>query len=162
VRFRDDILRGLRLGAILLTVFIAGVAAYRIAREGPAAREERQEKEAMTAEAPPPAATRAPDPRFLEGAPLPPPPPAIGSGTRKSTRRVTPVAAPVEVENKPPESVPAPEIVEHITAVEKPPQPEPVPEQIVEAPAPVAPVTKPEARPKRWVRAVGRFLHVVH
>jgi hypothetical protein len=24
------------------------------------------------------------------------------------------------------------------------------------------PVVKPEARPKRWARAVGRFLHIVH
>lgn len=152
VRFRDEILRGLRLGAIFLAVFIASVAAYRITHEAPAVAAKR--------EAPEPAAPtpRAPQPDFgdPDGPHLPPPPPVA-----RKKRVDPPVTAPVEVESKPPE-VASPPAPEHEVAVE-PARPEPPPQKIEapEDPDPVAPVTKPEARPKRWLRAVGRFLHVV-
>ena len=158
MRFRDDILRGLRLGAILLTLFIAGVAAFRVVREGPAAR---NEKDAVTGDTPQPATPpRGPDPRFLSAAPVPPPPPSVGA--RKSTRRPAPVApAPVEIAEHPVEIPPASESIVREAPVEPPAQPEPVHQKIADSPALVVPVLKPEPRPKRWARAVGRFLHVV-
>jgi hypothetical protein len=160
VRFRDDILRGLRLGAILLALFIAGVAGYRVVREAPAAR---NEKDALTPETPKPAPpVRAPDPRFLSGAPIPPPPPTA-AGARKTARHAAPAAPapPMEIADKPVDSPPASESIVREAPVETAAQPEPVPEKIAE-PLPVTPVAKPEARPKRWARAVGRFLHIVH
>ena len=140
------------MGAILLALFIAGVAAYRMVQEHPAAA-------TVAPEAPPaPVPPRGPDPRFSDGPPIPPPPPAV---SRKPARKAAPAAAaPVEIEQvvTPPPSEP-----EHLEApLETAHQPEPVQEKVIEPPAPVAPIAKPEARPKRWARAVGRFLHVVH
>lgn len=153
MRFRNDILRGLRIGTILLALFIAGVVTYRIAPEFRAA--------ALTRETPKPAAPRGPDPRFLAGSPVPPPPPAVGG--KRSARRAAPAApAPVEIVDQPFENPPASESVIREAPVEAAPPPAPVQEKIVETPAPVAPAPKPEARPKRWARAVGRFLHIVH
>jgi hypothetical protein len=155
VRFRNDILRGLRIGTILLALFIAGVVTYRIVPEYRAAALTREESAK-------PAAPRGPDPRFLAGSPVPPPPPAVGG--KKSARRAVPVAAaaPVEIADKPFENPPASESVIREAPVEAaPPLPAPV-QEMVESPAPVVPVAKPEARPKRWARAVGRFLHIVH
>jgi protein TonB len=154
VRFRNDILRGLRIGTILLALFIAGVVTYRIAPEFRAAALTREET-------PKPAAPRGPDPRFLAGSPVPPPPPTVGG--KKTARRPAPIAAaPVEVADTPFENPPASESVIREAPIEAVPPPTPVQETIVESPAPVVPVAKPEARPKRWARAVGRFLHIVH
>jgi hypothetical protein len=159
VRFRDDILRGLRRGAVLLSLLIAGVVAYRMA---PDIRAALTDKGGTAKENAKPAATRGPDPRFMAGSSVPPPPPAAGG--RKAVRRAAPVIAPpVETADQPFENPPASESVIREAPVETAaPLPAPVQEKIVESPAPVVPVAKPEARPKRWARAVGRFLHIVH
>lgn len=159
MELRDDIVRGLRMGGILLALFIVGVAAFRISRESP------PPKAPVAREAPAPVATRVPDARYLNGPPIPPPPPVVG---RKTRRRVEPAAvapaavAPMEVERR---------IIEPVTKeapAEAAEQPEPAQEKNVDLPEPVepvapdTPVAKPASRPKRWLHAVGRFLHVVH
>ena len=158
MRFRDDILRGLRLGAILLALFIAGVAAYRIAREAPRAPVARHA-------APKPPSPRVPDARGSgeSSIPVPPPPPVAGSARKITRNAAPPVARPAETETPPADVLEhAPEL-EREVVTETAQHSEPAPEKTIEAPvspAPEQPPVKPEARPKRWLKAVGRFLHV--
>jgi hypothetical protein len=157
VRFRDDILRGLRLGAILLALFIAGVAAYRIAREAPRAPVARH--------APKPPSLRVPEARASKESSIPvPPPPPVAAGARKLTRTAAPPATrPAETENPPAAVLDHPPELEREVVTETAQHAEPAPEKTIEAPAspaPDQPPVKPEARPKRWLKAVGRFLHV--
>lgn len=143
----DDIVRGLRVGAILLALLLGGVAAYRIAREIP------------RNPPPPPKRARPASPvhDIWSGSAIPPPPPP----RRPANRFVAPPPKPPVVE--PPETRPEDPPV---SAVENPP--------LVAKPAPVAleeetaipefedqPVVKPEGRAKRAIKAVGRFLHIV-
>jgi hypothetical protein len=157
VRLRDHIFRGLRLGAILLALFIAGVAAYRIAREAPRAPVARH--------APKPPSPHVADAHAPKEAsiPVPPPPPVAGSARKVTRSTAPPVTRPVETDNPPAHILDHPQEPEREVVTETAQHAEPAPEQTIEAPEstePDQPPVKPEARPKRWLKAVGRFFHV--
>lgn len=166
VHFRDDILRGLRLGGFLLAFLFAGVAAYRISKE-PRATESVQVPD------PPPADAPKADvkPKLRDpwaGPAIPPPPP---SGRRSAAHRAAaspaapapvPTPAPAATEPAP---APLPSVAEHVE-IEKADVPVKAPTAGVreESPAPAASDEnqKSDNRAKRALKAVGRFLHIIH
>lgn len=154
--FRDDILRGLRLGATLLALLFAGVAAFRISREIPA-------RAAPVEKASKPARPAPPPHDLWSGPAVPPPPPA----RKTAARRAAPVAKipaterPAKTDLQP---KPVSESVED--PVEKPAAPAVTPiAQFKDANSAATgteePAAKPEPRAKRVLKAVGRFLHIV-
>lgn len=181
MRFREDILRGLRLGAILLAMFIAGVASYRMTREGPAGKPDSRSPASKlkpvaaagpegTGTAPgivtPRAAARA---NRAKGPGVPPPPPSMAH--KLAPRHPTAIAViprPLAAEAKSGEStdiVPAqpdvsvaadPEKDDRATAAGPP--------TVAQGDSNAAPATadqdgpKPPGRAKRALKAVGRFL----
>src|SRR5258707_12423682 len=112
VRFRGDILRGLRVGAILFAVLLVGVAVYRVMREAPppdstVAKPPAAEPAAVT----PTAAVSAPPPLAV------PAPPPISSSHPQVRRR--PAGQPTEAAaSEPPvEPEPAASVEENIALV---------------------------------------------
>jgi hypothetical protein len=159
VPFRDDILRGLRLGAILLVLLFAGVAIYRIAHE-PADPSPEARKPLPAATKPSkPAGAAAHD--IWSGPAIPPPPPthttrrASGNNVASGQKPADPVV-----------ETPAPEPERHEESLAEASDPPKAPSAGAgeESPAPAETELteeKPEGRPRRWVKAVGRFFHIV-
>ncbi len=147
----DDIVRGLRVGGILLALLFGGVAAYRISREVP--REIPHDPPPPPKRARPAAAARD----IWSGPAIPPPPPARRAANRvaaplRKPPVVKPPAAKTEdppasaVENPPVVAKPAPAAVEPVIAIRD---------------SEDEPAAKPESRAKRAIKAVGRFLRLV-
>jgi hypothetical protein len=147
--FREDVFRGLRLGAIVFAALLVGVAVYRIAREtAPAESTEQKPPE------PVPAATTTAAPAAV---PAPPSRPQIRRHPVGQKTVAAASALPVETE-------PAAQPVDRVETADVKPEPEPSLEK-TEAPAVVdtvnaAAADKKDTRGKRWVKAVGRFLHL--
>jgi hypothetical protein len=163
---RQDILRGVRLAAILFAIILVALTSYRMLHvsAAPAAQPEARDIEPVGAKAAP-AVVAVPG-----GAEVPPPPPVSArSNTRWVTRR-PPVSTGVEaatpteaasLRDTTPTPVAAPEPAPVVAA-----QPEPVPHAVAaddskEVSAPPTETAQTQGpHGKRWVHAVGRFLHV--
>ena len=159
MRFREEILRGIRLGAICFALLLVWLAAYRVLREGPA-----PDPLPQTQEVPPQAAPPAETP---SGSPLVPPPPPLVAPRRSASIRTA--AKPVVTE-----SIPNTRVDTLAAPEEKAAEPIATEEQEKEGPDPTAEkaeaVTSDPAggvdnqksgnRGKRLLKAVGRFLHI--
>jgi hypothetical protein len=151
---RQDIIRGARVGTILLALLIVGYAGYRVTHE-PAGTVPAETPKAQTAP------VKVPDMRYSNGPALPPPPPAK---SRKPVR--PPVAQTVVAQTV--DAAPAAEKEPAATHDEKAveenspsdvKESEPV-EASAEPASPPEDPAQPEARGRRWLKAVGRFLHL--
>lgn len=164
VRFRDDIVRGVRIGALLLAAVVVALTAHRLTPEASApGPREKPPAPMATPPAPRPAAVK---PLVKHVSPVKddvPPPPPLSPEIRRVKPPVAPLSeAPVAVatseqifapEVKADDSAPLPQM-EVAPAVVSAEQSEPAP-----APEPAAPV-KTQNRGKRWIKAVGHFLHL--
>jgi hypothetical protein len=156
---RDYIIKGMRVGCFLLAAMLVGFALYRVASEPTGAPDK-----SVTAAEPPAVPETAPAPATVSGGSraVPAPPPRTAKGAPKRPKetavaQTAPIPEPVVVEP----AIPMPE-VKH----------EPASVTVVAQDTSVAPVEKPEPAPvvdrsdpmqsrgKRWLKSVGRFLHV--
>jgi type IV secretory pathway VirB10-like protein len=166
----DDVLRGLRGGAILLAVLAIGIGGYRLMRESPPVPPD-----------PPPSPASAPPPRdtvekpadepsipTTGSRPNPPPPPARAKPVRKNVSRH---ASTENVLNAEPflKSEDAPAVSnEKASATESADEKEvdrsaekaSDPGDLGCAPALNENAAKQESRGKRWIKAVGRWLGI--
>lgn len=146
MRFREDILRGIRLGAILLATLLIGIAAYRILSATPAPKAKQQQKKAL------PAIANAPP--FV----VPPAPPIHRKASKRAVAQTT----------NPAESISQTPVVStdtEVVAVEQEKKGPDAAAEKVEATAPepvrVGEATQnPGSRGRRWLRSVGHFLHI--
>jgi hypothetical protein len=164
---RDEILKGVRIGSILLVGLLIAFTAYRLMHEAPAPQS------AAPKPAPPAVVAKpaAPAVHLSGPAPLsvPPPPPVNGPARRMAHGRpqVATNTAPAIIE------APAPpvDVVElEMKPIDPPAEvkvdqadPQPFTPRVaavpVPTPAPSDPLG-PDTRGKRWVKAVGHFLHI--
>ena len=166
--FRADVLKGVRLAAILFVVFLIALTVSRMVRVTPA--EDRQEPPAPAVSSASPVVVESP--RFAPVYPPPPPPPGAPAQIHRVVRKRSPVAAakPMVVA-KDVSADSAAEGKGEITVSEgksaiteekdasevassKIQNPESNPEDTPEAAA------RPNNAGKRWLKAVGRFLHI--
>jgi len=171
--FGRDILRGVRLAAILFAVFLFGLTVYRMVHITPAEEKQSSAPEAdpSTAAAKPAVKPAAKSVARPSGSDYPPPPPRSGASApiRRGVRKDTPVAteqrpvivglspdafADARVERAAPEETraPAPEKDVAPVAVSRDQ------DRVSDAPE-TADQAKQENRGKRWMKAVGRFFH---
>ena len=154
---RDYIIKGMRVGCFLLAAMLVGFALYRVANE-PGASDK-----SVTASEPPAVPETASVPAVSGGSKaVPPPPPRTAKSAPKRPKetaiaQTAPLPEPAVVEP----AIPMPEAKR-----------EPAPAAVVAQDTSVAPVEKPEPAPavdgsdpmqsrgKRWLKSVGRFLHV--
>ena len=155
---RDDIVRGVRVGAILLAALLVGYTGYRLMREP-----------AGVPDAPPPKVSAAPVhappakpyPVSKAGGSVPPPPPHGAKDAHRIEQSAvvqTPAADPAPVEERAAAagdtSVPA-------AAAEGEKQTSFQTDENSQADSQNGDtVAPPEPRGRRWLKAVGRFLHV--
>ena len=165
--FRDAVLRGVRLAAILFAVILCAFTIYRMVRVTPA--DERKEPATPKASGRKPVIP-SPDP----GPQYPPPPPAPGSPARThrtiDKRPPAGIVRPVEVAGDvAADSAPESKIevltshdqtstrVEDLDSAEvKNAVPDTAPDLTS---APDSPA-RPENRRRRWMKSMGRFLHI--
>jgi|GEM_PF-6401774 len=157
---REDIVRGIRFGFILLATLLVAYAAYRVMREPAVAADPRP-----TEVSGPPSRTAAPPaPQDADGPSLPPPPPRpVKMARPKPSQSVVAETAPVpqpaaaQEETAAAGSNPEPATA----AVEEKTETAPQTSETVE-PQRLAddPAARPEPRSKRLLKAVGRFLHI--
>jgi hypothetical protein len=172
--FGREILRGVRLAAILFAVFLFGLTVYRMVHITPV--EEKQPPTPAAAGPSTPAANPAAKPPAKpvarsSGSDYPPPPPRSGAsapihrGVRKDTAVATegrPVVvglssdafADARIERAAPEEVSAPAPEKEVAAVAASRDQD----QVSDAPG-TPDQAKPENRGKRWMKAVGRLFH---
>jgi hypothetical protein len=164
-----DILRGVRMAAIVFAILLITLTSYRMLRVAPAS----------TPQAEKPLPVAAPHPAVAAGAPavpanaeVPPPPPPVARQVRRATRTPVVHTAPVAVltnveavltpEAAAPEPEPVPTPV--VAAPEQKPAPLESPAYVQEpAPSPAAnPEVAPQAAPRKkgLLRSMGRFLRV--
>jgi hypothetical protein len=155
MRFREDILRGVRLGGILFALLLVGVATYRVLRESPAPDPQPEKQEA-------PRQASSSDPPI--GPSLVPPPPPLVVHKHPANKQADAKSAVAE-------SIPTP-VADAPTGDENPPAatvteeekkgPDSTAEKAEAESGPTVGVEhqKSENRSKRWIRAVGRFLHI--
>jgi len=155
---REDILRGVRVGSILLAVLLVGFAGYRVMRE-PAGT----------------VPTRAPEPRSAAPAPtphvvpstsgpaIPPPPPPKNRKARSQPPVQSALAETTPSEPVAPVEQPVADVYKSdspVAETEEKAAPV-VAEQKSEPPPAVDDGTdSQDGRGRRWLKAVGRFLHV--
>ena len=167
---RNDVVRGVRLGAVVLAMLLAGAIVYRVVYfvPAPAAQQSTAPTPESVAQVPPtypdvPSAS-------AQVPPLPPPPPSPASARPSSVRalparvsRATPAPVPqpsVEAPVTPPAAVP----LAPLSSIERA-EPEASPAAPAEGasadstePERIAPPA--ESRGKKMIKAVGRFLHI--
>jgi len=157
---RNDILRGIRAGSILLVLMLIGYAAYRVMRE-PAAAVDVPSPQASEAPVVAPAHAPVVEPKG-GNRPVPPPPPRAGSAVRRAAPQnltVTLPAAkvtPIETaEEKAATGISEPVAAEEERQTSLTNEPnEPVAASDADASLPA------QGRGKRMMKAVGRFLHL--
>ncbi len=151
---REEIVRGVRAGSILLAVLLAGYAVYRVAREPGVAATKTPEPAAIPAEVP---AHPATSPLKANGPAIPPPPPPKN---RRPIRAETQLS--VIAESKPePEPIVQDESKDEAKSDLTESDPKPEAAEVKQAAEPVAEDTAPsEGRGKKVLKAVGRFLHI--
>lgn len=175
---RTDIIRGVRMGVILLTILFGGVVGYRIFRPAPSAISPVAVPAATAPDVNPAKDPGAPAVSPQVTAEVPPPPPVAGSAPRRTARRNLAPKAPVEkiILVDPALAVEeTPQPLQNIKAVEAPrpdkpetalvvtslvkPEPAPTPQT---QPAVVANDAGPktDAHGKGVVKAFRRFLHL--
>jgi hypothetical protein len=157
---RDDIVRGLRVGSILLAAMLVGFAVYRMTHE-PATHEPVKNEVATPTPEAAPAVTPAPVVvSATSSGTVPPPPPRVQRkrAAQSLVVETVPVARPVVQEA----AAAAPEVKPEPVAT--PVEEKGTPAQTAEVKAEAEPgddsTDAQQARSKRWVKAVGRFLHI--
>jgi hypothetical protein len=153
----DEVIRGLRWGAILVAALALGVAGYRIAREVPPAQAAPRPDPAAVASNPTGEAP-AKAPALPPTTPVPAPPPI-----RKVARNIARPAVP------PPSPIAMPVVEARVVDEPGPAIAPPAQEPAVIAPQTPAPVVasakEPEpvqdSRGRRWLKAVGHWVHVI-
>jgi type IV secretory pathway VirB10-like protein len=166
MRFSEDILRGLRLGALLLIGLAVGVAAYRMTRQGPAdfpppAPEPEAQAPAQSFHLPTFGST------FSDPAKGVPPPPPVGGDPRRAVRRKP--AATTAPEQ--PQAAAVPDATAD-AASDNSPAAEPAAEENAASEAAKEDAGAPDqssnsdvddknpGRGKRFLKAVGRLFHI--
>jgi hypothetical protein len=169
--FGREILRGVRLAAILFAAFLFGLTIYRMVHITPV-EEKQPAAPAAAGESKPPAKPPAKPVARSSGSDYPPPPPRPGAsalvhrGVRKNTAVATegrPVVvglssdafADTRIERAAPEEARAPAAEKDVAPVAASRDQD----QVSDAPGPPPDQAKPENRGKRWMKAVGRFFH---
>jgi len=164
----DDVVRGVRLGAVVLALVLACAIVYRVVYVVPAPAA--QQPSAPTPESVaqvPPTYPDIPAPSSL----VRPPPPSPSPSARPSSVRVVPArvsratSAPLSQPGVEAAAAPEPPIpLAPLSSIERA-EPEPPPVQPAEAasadstePERIAPPA--ESRGKKMIKAVGRFLHI--
>ncbi len=154
---RQDIVRGLRIGTILLALMLLGYAGYRVMRESPPSG---ISPVTTAAPAPEPGPRHIPAPVSSPGPSIPPPPP-VKSRPQLRTQTVENVAQSAVA--------PAPE-AEIAAPEEVAPEPEKAPDsntpvvaaepKLAASPVEGEDPVRPDSRGKKMLKAVGRFLHI--
>lgn len=175
---RSDIIRGLRMGVILLTILFGGVVGYRMIRPAPSTIAPVEAPAAAPADpAPPvaePAVAAAPVATPQDGPDVPPPPPSGGSPARRAARRNVAHEKVIVVDSALAAEGPVP-LTELAPVASPAPKPEKAeaaaaPEPVVKEPTPATPQAEPAAgaetapntqpHEKRVVKAFRRLLHL--
>jgi len=158
----DQVIRGLRWGAILVAALAIAVAGYRIAHEAPPAQAAAQPESSTVVSKPPVSKSPSAVPALPPTTPVPGPPPIrkgaaniVRTAGQNITTLANPVAIPVVETRLVDEPAPIIEPPAKVLAVVPP-----------EAPAPAIAATKdPEpvqdSRGRRWLKSVGRWVRVV-
>jgi hypothetical protein len=163
--FGREILRGVRLAAILFAVFLFGLTVYRMVHITPMEEQPPAPAAGVPSKPPPKPVARS------SSSDYPPPPPRSGAstGVRRSVRKDTAVAreerpvivglssdafADARIERAAPEEARAPAPEKSVAAVAASRD-----QDQVSDPPGTPDQAKPENRGKRWMRAVGRLFH---
>jgi type IV secretory pathway VirB10-like protein len=155
---REDIVRGIRFGFILLATLLVVYAVYRVVREPAGAVDPRPTK----VSGPPSRTAAPPSAHDADGPSLPPPPPRPGKVSRPKPAQsiiteIAPKPTPIREE-----AAAADSNSEPATAVEEENKEAPLQTGDVAEPQRAADesTSRPEPRSKRLLKAVGRFLHI--